>query len=131
MNSVVVTQAFKLNNVALKYLRDSHENPPGNPTTGCVDLTLSDPLQIGVIEKSTGNMYKFKKGEAQPWSWRQTLAALSREAKDLVLGAIPANTMNRTIRSIYSAPTVVAARLQDATRMRPRPETMALAAAHK
>ena len=28
-----VSQPFKLNNVALKWIRDSHEDPPGNPIT--------------------------------------------------------------------------------------------------
>ena len=68
--SLRVSQSFKLNNVALEWVRDSHEDPPGNPTTDCVDLTLSDPLQIGVIEKSTGMDYKFKECETQPWSCR-------------------------------------------------------------
>ena len=51
--SLRVSQPFKLNNVALEWIRDSHEDPPGHPTTDCVDLTLSDPLQIGVVEKTT------------------------------------------------------------------------------
>ena len=84
-----VVQSFQLNNVALKWFRDSHENPPGKPTTDCVDLTKSDPMQIGVIEKNTGMEYAFKANATQPWSWRQMLAGLSPAAKDLVLGANP------------------------------------------
>ena len=90
-----VSQPFWLNNVALKWIRDLHENPPGNPITNCVDLTHTDPLQIGVIEKTTGMDYKFKAGETQPWSWRQMLAALSPAAKDLVLGSNPALGVTR------------------------------------
>ena len=85
-----VTQPFKLNNVALKWIRDSNENPPGTPTIDCVDLTLSDPFQIGEIEKNSGMDYNFKAGETKPWSWRQMLAALNPAAKDLVLGSNPA-----------------------------------------
>jgi hypothetical protein len=87
---VRVTQPFMLNNVALKWIRDSHENPPGSPTTDCVDLTLTDPLQIGVIDRNSGMDYKFKAGETKPWSWRQMLAALNPTAKDFILGSNPA-----------------------------------------
>ena len=82
-----VKQPFRLNNVALKWIRDSHEDPPGRPTTHCVDLTNTDPLEIGVIEKNTGMAYNFKQGERQPWSWREMLAALRADAKNLVFGA--------------------------------------------
>ena len=85
-----VSQPFRLNNVALKWIRDSNEEPPGAPTTDCVDLTLTDPLQIGEIEKHSGMDYNFKAGETKPWSWRQMLAALNPAAKDLVLGSNPA-----------------------------------------
>ena len=87
LKHVKVEQRFELNNVALKWFRDSHENPPGTPTTECVDLTDSDTIQIGVIERNTGMEYAFKENERQPWSWRQMLAGLSPAAKDLVLGA--------------------------------------------
>ena len=85
-----VSQPFRLNNVALKWIRDSHENPPGTPTTDCVDLTLTDPLEIGVIERNNGMNYKFKADERMPWSWRQMLAALNPTAKDFILGSNPA-----------------------------------------
>ena len=84
---VVVNQPFKLNNLALKWIRDSHEDPPGNPITDRVDLTHSDPLGIGVIERDGGMSYRFKEGETEPWSWRQMLAAMSPEAKKLISGA--------------------------------------------
>ena len=84
-----VTQPFRLNNVALKWIRDSNENPPGHPTTASVDLTDTDPLQIGVIQKTTGMDYSFKQGETTPWSWRQRFAALTSEAKEKVLGCNP------------------------------------------
>eukprot|EP00959_Pyramimonas_sp_CCMP1952_P083216 1739094-Pyramimonas_sp.AAC.1 len=32
LGALRVTQLFKTNNIALKYIRDSHENPPGFPT---------------------------------------------------------------------------------------------------
>ena len=48
-----VSQPFQRNNVALTLIRESLEDRPGNPTTDCVDLTFSDPYEIGVIEKST------------------------------------------------------------------------------
>ena len=84
-----VSQPFRLNNVALKWIRDSHEDPPGHPTTDCVDLTGSDPYQIGVLQRNTGMAYQFVEGETQPWSWRQMLASLNARAKALVLGSNP------------------------------------------
>ena len=86
---VQITQSFKLNNVALKWIRDSHEDPPGHPTTDCVDLTGSDPYEIGVIERHGGMEYQFVAGRTQPWSWRQMLAAMSAQAKELLLGSNP------------------------------------------
>ena len=65
-----VKQHFQLNNIALKWIRDTYEDPPGHPTTRCVDLANSDPLQIGAIDKHTGMSYRFKEGEFEPWSWR-------------------------------------------------------------
>merc|ERR1712016_291801 len=57
-----VTQSFTLNNVALKWIRDQNENPPGVPTTDCVDLTETDPIQIGVIVKREGNGLQLQRG---------------------------------------------------------------------
>ena len=82
-----VTQLLKRNSVALKGIRDSHADPPGNPTTDCLDLTFSDPYEIGVMEKSTGMEYKFKYGERKPWAWRHILAVWRQGAKDVVLSS--------------------------------------------
>ena len=49
LGATVVRQPFRLNNVALKYIRETHENLPGQPTTDCVDLTDRGPMQVGVI----------------------------------------------------------------------------------
>ena len=89
LNEIKVTQPFKLNNVALKWIRDSHENPGGYPTTTIVELTDTDPFLIGVIEKTSGMDYSFKQGETTPWSWRQILAGMSAAAKMIVLGSNP------------------------------------------
>ena len=51
---LTVRQPFKLNKVALMYIRARNENPPGHPITNGVDLTRSDPYQIGVTEKIIG-----------------------------------------------------------------------------
>ena len=62
LNGIRVTQPFKLINVALKWLRDTHENPRGFPTVETIELTDTDPLPIGVIETTTGMDYSFKGG---------------------------------------------------------------------
>ena len=85
--AVTVKQPFRLNNTALKWIRDSHENPPGHPTVEEVDLTDSDPLQIGVLVKTQGMDYEFAPGGAtQPWSWREMLAAMPQNARARILG---------------------------------------------
>ena len=60
--SVVVDQSFRLNNIALTWIWDSHEEPPGKPAADRVDLTHSDPLEIGVIERTSGMNYCLKEG---------------------------------------------------------------------
>ena len=85
--SLSVTQSWAKNKTALKWIRDSHEDPPGFPTTNSVDLTCTDPMRIGVIGKSSGMDYSFKPGETTEWSWRQMLAALPPAAKERVLGS--------------------------------------------
>ena len=65
-----VTQRFNLNNIALKWIRDSHEIPPGYPTAGYVELTHEDPFPIGVLEGTPGMQYRFTTGVRRPWSWR-------------------------------------------------------------
>ena len=62
LDALPVTQPFKLNNTALKWLRDTSENPPGFPTTRCVDITDADPLDIGVLDRTTGMAYTFRGG---------------------------------------------------------------------
>ena len=85
-----VSQPFRLNSIALKWIRDSHENPPRFPTTDCVDLTDRDPYHIGVLDGNRKGMeYKFQSDERTPWSWRQMLAALSPKVKESVLGSEP------------------------------------------
>ena len=90
LDAVEIQQPFRLNNMALKWLRDSGEEPPGFPTIARVDTTDRDPLDIGVLERTgqgpSGMAYTFRQGEFQPWSWRQMLAALPPVAKDRILG---------------------------------------------
>ena len=44
-------QKFMLNNVALKWIRDTHESPPGVPSVAFVNLNdyHTEGLQIGII----------------------------------------------------------------------------------
>ena len=95
LDAMRVTQPFKMNNTALKWIRDSHEQPPGFPTAWMVDLTDTDPMDIGVLDRNTGMAYSFKDGETQPWSWRQMLAAFKPEVLEKVLGSHPAVGVQR------------------------------------
>ena len=81
-----INQPFKLNNTALKWIRDTHEDPPGCPTQECVDLTALDPLQIGVLERDQGMSYSFQGDATQPWSWRQMLNGLRADILETIVG---------------------------------------------
>ncbi|CAK0904037.1 unnamed protein product, partial [Prorocentrum cordatum] len=86
LDAIAITQPFKLNSIVLKWLWDSHEEPPGCPSPRRVDVADQGPLDIGVLERTTGMADSFKAGETQPWSWRQMLSAMTRDAKDRILG---------------------------------------------
>ena len=68
LGEVEVKQMFRCNNVALKWFRDTNEDPPGWPTRAAVDLTDKDVIQIGVIDQDKGKSYKFRAEERHPWS---------------------------------------------------------------
>ena len=80
-----LTQVFALNSIALKWIRYTHESPPGRPTVDWVELTDKDPLQIGVADKSHGQD-RWISNRQQPWSWRQMLAGMSPPYQAAVLG---------------------------------------------
>ena len=83
---MVITQSWKLSNTALKYIRDTHENPPGYPRVPFVDITHKDPLPIGVLLRTTGMGYAFQENATQPWSWRQMVAGWGEEAREKICG---------------------------------------------
>ena len=75
-----------VHNTALKWLRDTHEHPPGRPTVPRVDITRIDPLEIGVLNRDTGMAYTFVENQRQQWSWRSMLASLSDDVLEQVVG---------------------------------------------
>ena len=95
LDALPVTQPFNRNNTSLKWIRDTSENPPGFPTTNQVDITDSDPMDIGVLDRTSGMAYSFRVGETQPWSWRQMLAVFKKDVKDRVLGSDPSVGVTR------------------------------------
>ena len=70
-------QPWKLNNTALKYLRDAHEMPRGTPTLEGLDLT-SDEVMIKTLVELGGQAYSFR-APLQPWSWRKMLNGMNDE----------------------------------------------------
>ena len=52
-------QAWKMNNIALKSIRDSHESPTG-PTVWGVDLFDLDPYWILSLERGQDEAYTLK-----------------------------------------------------------------------
>ena len=68
-----------LHNAALKYLRHTHEDPPGLPTVDRVDITHHDPFHIGGLRRGSGVVFTSVENESQQWSWRYRLAPFSNE----------------------------------------------------
>ena len=87
-----ITQGWKLNNSALKYLRDFEgENPRGVPV-GPIELTGSFIHQIGVIVKThdgtdQGMDYSWKPDATTPWSWKQMFAQMPADMFAKIVGA--------------------------------------------
>ncbi len=81
-----------IHNTALKWLRDTNENPAGVPRVEAgslvvgVDITLQDPLQIGVLHRAKGTSYTFVEHQSQEWSWRAMLASFPDDVLEQVVG---------------------------------------------
>ena len=71
-------QPWKLNNTALKWLRDTHENPPGIPTVPELDLTSQEEIMIQTLVEPGGQDYSFTE-PLQAWSWRKMLNGFNEE----------------------------------------------------
>ena len=80
-----VTQKWKLNNDALKSIRDTHEDPRGTPTLDTVDLTHTDPYMVKTVVRGVGMEYTLS-DPVQPWSWLAFLNALSDDTLKRVVG---------------------------------------------
>ena len=78
------TQAWPLNNTALKSIRDSNEDPPGFPNNG-VDLFHIDPFLIKTLHRSKGMDYELKY-PLQPWSWRGMLNGMAVPTLERIVG---------------------------------------------
>ena len=63
-------QPWKLNNTALKYLRDAHEMPRGTPTLEGLEVMIKTLVELG------GQAYSFS-DPLQRWSWRKMLNGMS------------------------------------------------------
>ena len=57
--SVTTKQPWHLNKTALKYIRDSHEEPRGTPTVEFVDLFDKDPIQDPDAPQRNGGGLQF------------------------------------------------------------------------
>ena len=61
LENAPVAQAFRDNNIALKFFRDADEDRFARPTTHCAELTHRDPIPVGVIEHEKGTVrYRFR-----------------------------------------------------------------------
>ena len=75
-----------MNNDALKFIRDTHEDPRGTPKVELVDLfEVERPYEIMTLVRDTGMDYKFQE-PLQPWSWRKMLKAIKPELRGQIFG---------------------------------------------
>ena len=79
-------QTWSLNNTALKSIRDTHEDPPGTPTTNGVDLFDQDPFLIKTLVRDKGMDYQLVEPE-HPWSWRAMLNGMTDTTLERVVGS--------------------------------------------
>ncbi len=77
-------QKWELNNVALKFLRDSVE--AAGPDHPGWDFARGDFVPIGVLLRDSGMDYTFEAHRRQPWSWKRFLAALKPDDMERVVG---------------------------------------------
>ena len=75
-----------VHNTALKWLRDTHESPPGQPTVSRVPIPYDDPLEIGVLDRGRGMAYTFVENRSQQWFWRSMLASFPDDVLEQVVG---------------------------------------------
>ena len=75
-----------LNSTALKWIRDTNEDPPGFPTVECVDLTNGEVIWIGQLLRDKGMEYSFDKTILQPWSWQLMILGFSPDLQDRMIG---------------------------------------------
>ena len=81
-----IQQAIKLNNTALKWIRDTHENPPGTPTVQYVALTqYHTAYQIGKLGRCKGEEYWWT-GGTQPWSWLHMFKSMRPDDMNTIIG---------------------------------------------
>ena len=66
LEAIKVQQPWNLNNTALKYIRDTHENPRGFPTVRYVDVGSQDIWYIGKLQRSSGEDYTFDPTDKTP-----------------------------------------------------------------
>ena len=75
------TQSWHLNNTALKFIRDSNEDPPGCPQQQIIDL-FKDELEIKTLRRGFGEAYELVL-PMQPWSWKKMIKAMKTDVRDL------------------------------------------------
>ena len=79
-------QSRSLGNVALKFIRDSHEDPPGTASQpNGVDLFDEDPYEIMTLSKTKGVDYSLVL-PFQPWSWRAMLNGMDDATLERIVG---------------------------------------------
>ena len=77
--------ANRLNNSALKSIRDTHEEPRGVPTVDYVDLWDHDPFPVKQVIRGKGMDYTLGDDDT-PWLWRSFLNCMDDETLNKVVG---------------------------------------------
>ena len=79
------TQPFKMNNTALKSIRESNEIPFGCPVIAGVDLFPYESYQILSLQRGADEAY-WLVPPLQWWSWKKMLNGMTEETLERIVG---------------------------------------------
>lgn len=96
-----MTQRGNLNSVALKWMRDTNEHPPGFPSVEYVDITDEPTVDICRLVRGSGPLYSFDLTHRQPWSWLAMIKGFKEELQLRIVGEGLANIRCMPIAGTY------------------------------
>ena len=73
-------------NTALKYIRDTHEEPRGYNTIQTYDLTNVDTIPVAKLNRGAFTRYSFDHSVMKPWDWRTMFKLFKPNLQQQLIG---------------------------------------------